>query len=89
MKRGPVLIVLAGAAIAVATIFATQQVLGLFPSGSEATPDSERAAFLAHLLLPLTVVLAIFVAIAVVGGAIRLLRAVLAPSSEDEQSGPG
>ncbi len=77
MSRSTIKIVVAGAVIAVATILATQHILSLFPSGSEASQASEEASFLAHLLLPLSVTLLIFVVIAVVGGAIRLAMAIL------------
>lgn len=77
MTRSTVKMVVAGAAIAVVAILATQQVLSLFPSGVDATQASEEASFLAHLLLPLSVTLLIFVVIAVVGGVVRLVRALL------------
>ncbi len=87
MSRSTIKIVVAGAIIAAATIFATQHVLSLFPSGTGATQASEEASFLAHLLLPLSVTLLIFVAIAVVGGLVRLLRAILRPGSDDSNGG--
>lgn len=88
MTRSTVKMVVAGAAIAVVAILATQQVLSLFPSGADATQASEEASFLAHLLLPLSVTLLIFVVIAVVGGVLRLARAVLGGRSRDAGDRP-
>ncbi|MDG2306680.1 MAG: hypothetical protein P8R42_18915 [Candidatus Binatia bacterium] len=84
MTRSTIKILVAGAAIAVATIFATQHVLSLFPSGTDATQASEEASFLAHLLLPLSVTLLIFVVIAAIGGVVRLVRALLGYDSGEE-----
>lgn len=86
MSRSNILIVLAGLVIAGVTIFATQEILDLFPSGADATEGSERASFLAHLLLPLSVVLMIFVGITIVGLGVRLVRAVFGPDEEDPPS---
>jgi len=88
MSGSTVKILVAGAVIAAATIFATQEVLDLFPSGAEATEGSEQASFLAHLLLPLSVVLLIFVVITVVGLGIRLVRAVFGGDSGEPPEAP-
>ncbi len=88
MSRSTVKVVVAGAVIAVATILATQQILSLFPSGSDASQASEEASFLAHLLLPLSVTLGIFVVIAIVGGTIRLLRALFGSEPEEPPPAP-
>jgi len=71
------------ATVAVATIFATRYVLSLFPSGADASRASEEASFLAHLLLPLSISLLIFVVIAVIGGGIRLILALSNSEGED------
>ncbi len=87
MSRSTLKIVVAGIVIAISAILATRWVLSLFPSGPDATQASEEASFLAHLLLPLSVTLLIFVLIAVAGGIYRLVRAI-AGRDEGPDVGP-
>ena len=83
MTRSTAKVLVAGAVIVAATIVGTQQILSLFPADADSAPGAEHASFLAHVLLPLTVVLGIFVAITVVGLGARVVRALLSSTDED------
>lgn len=77
--------ILAGTSLVAAlTIYLTLEILKLFPSGEGAPEGAALAGFLAHLLLPLSVVLAIFVVITVVGIGMRIGRSLLRRDGEPD-----
>lgn len=84
MSRQNLKILVGTVVVAGLTIYLTLQILSLFPTGEGAPEGAEQANFLAHLLLPLSVVLAIFVAITIVGIGVRIGRSLLGSDYDSE-----